>query len=312
MHRALAIVFALVLGACGGAVVEGDPVTTPSPDSTTTTTPAETTSTVVGPGETTIPGPSTSSTSPSDKAAVTVYFLAEGGDTAGRRGPFLIPVHREIDATVAVARAAINEMLDGPEGREVPAGMSSAIPDNTILLGLSIDGGVATIDLSREFESGGGSFSMLARIAQVVYTLTQFDTVDSVLFQLDGRPVTVFGGEGLVLGSPATRADYLDLVPTIMVESPAWGAEVRSPVRVTGTAAVFEAVFQIEITDEDGKVLVSPDFVMTDEGQGWGKFDFTLSFDVDDHQPGFLRVWEYSAEDGSEQAVRVYEIDLRP
>ena len=57
---------------------------------------------------------------------------------------------------------------------------SSAIPAGTRLLGLSIAGQIATVDLSSEFESGGGATSVLGRLAQVVYTLTQFPTVTSV------------------------------------------------------------------------------------------------------------------------------------
>ncbi len=49
------------------------------------------------------------------------------------------------------------------------------------------------------FATGGGSFSMLARVAQVVFTATQFSTVERVVLLLEGRPIEALGGEGLVL-----------------------------------------------------------------------------------------------------------------
>ena len=81
-------------------------------------------------------------------------------------------------------------------------------PDRHSLLGVSIRNGVATVDLSTEFDSGGGTASMEYRLAQVVYTLTQYSTVRSVVFQVEGQTVTVFGSEGIVLDGPVGRADY--------------------------------------------------------------------------------------------------------
>ena len=89
--------------------------------------------------------------------------------------------------TPAVARGAVEALLDGPDSFETGIGMTSQIPPGTELLGLDIDSGVATVDLSTEFASGGGSLSMGLRVAQVVFTLTQFDTVDTVSILLEGR-----------------------------------------------------------------------------------------------------------------------------
>jgi hypothetical protein len=47
----------------------------------------------------------------------------------------------------------------------------------------------------------------------VVYTLTQFPTIDEVLFHLDGEPVDVFSGEGVVLEDPVDRSDYATILP---------------------------------------------------------------------------------------------------
>ena len=84
--------------------------------------------------------------------------------------------------------------------------------------GLDIDDGTATVDLTSEYEAGGGSLSMTARLAQVVYTLTEFDTVHRVRFRLDGRPVDVFSGEGIVLDRAVGRKEYDELMPLIALD----------------------------------------------------------------------------------------------
>ena len=113
--------------------------------------------------------------------------------------------HREVPGTEAVGKAAMEALLDGISGAEAVVDVVSVIPEGTELLGLSIADGVATVDLSVDFESGGGSASILARLAQVVYTLTQFPTVDGVEFEIEGEPVDTFSGEGIVLDGPQTR-----------------------------------------------------------------------------------------------------------
>lgn len=139
---------------------------------------------------------------------VTVYF-SYGGEAA-------LGVPREIPETQAVGRAAMEELLEGPSDAERTTWplLWTQIPAGTELLGLEIKpGGVAEVDLSGEFDDGGGTYSMTARLAQVVYTLTQFSTVDSVEFYIDGQKVEVFSSEGLILDHPQTPEDYSQLVP---------------------------------------------------------------------------------------------------
>src|SRR5690606_15313075 len=108
------------------------------------------------------------------------------------------PVAREATGP-AVAAGALRGLLAGPTDAERALGFGTAIPAGTTLNGVVVADGVATVDLSGDFASGGGSASMQARVAQVVFTLTQFPTVDSVDFELDGEPLTALGGEGLLL-----------------------------------------------------------------------------------------------------------------
>jgi sporulation and spore germination protein/immunoglobulin-like protein involved in spore germination len=226
----------------------------------------------------------------------------------------LVPVRRQIEATVAVGRAALNALFEGPTDREAAASppLTTNVPDGTILLGLDIADGLATVDLSREFESGGGSAAMSGRLAQVVYTLTQFPTVDRVAFELDGEPVTVFSGEGIVIDGPTTREDYEAFLPSVFVERPTWGATLRNPVRVSGIANVFEAVFFVEVRDEDGHTLAKQRVMATCGTGCWGTFDVSIPYDVSSRSAGTITTYNLSARDGSIEDERSYPVTLVP
>jgi spore germination protein GerM len=172
----------LALAACGD---DDEAATTATPPATATapaTTPAAT-------APVTTPAP--------ERVDVEVWFVRDERVASATRAV----------TPPAVARAAMTELLQGPGEDETAAGLSTSIPAGTSLLGLRITGGVAEVDLSGDFASGGGSLSMLTRVAQVVYTLTGFPTVDSVRFLIDGERVESIGGEGVIVDPPLTRAD---------------------------------------------------------------------------------------------------------
>jgi hypothetical protein len=261
------------------------------------------------PGGTGDPGSGASPTpAPSGTTIVRAYLWL--GGQPGSAG--LVAVLREIPGTKAVATAAVKALLDGPTSGETARSISTAVPDGSQLLGLAVDNGVATVDLSAEFESGGGSASVLTRLAQVVYTLTQFPTIKSVVFHIEGQPRPVFGSEGVVLDKPVTRADYVDLLPDIWVDRPAFNAAIGNPAHVTGNANVFEATFRISILDGAGKVLADEQ-VMASCGTGCrGTFDTTIPYTVAKAQYGILRVYNLSAKDGSPESIRDYRVWLTP
>jgi hypothetical protein len=146
------------------------------------------------------------------------------------KGEHLVPVVRAHRPTRGVATAAVRGLLGGPSRAERRSGMSTAVPVGTRLLGISIAKGVATVDLTSEFQSGGGALSMQMRLAQVVYTLTQFPTVGTVRFQLDGAAVNVFSGEGIVLDHPVGRSDYRDLAPASLTVTGSWRELPPAPI----------------------------------------------------------------------------------
>lgn len=100
---------------------------------------------------------------------------------------------------------AVRELLAGPTEEEQAQGYSTEIPRGTRLLGVRVQGKTAYLDLSREFEAGGGSASMLARLYQVVYTATHFPGVEEVRVEIEGRVRESLGGEGVLVDVPVRR-----------------------------------------------------------------------------------------------------------
>ena len=208
MKRILIVltVLSVVLAACGVSDV-GDAGPVPQ-ISLSSTIPGSTTTTTTLAGDTSTP-PTTEPTSdtvsdPVDQLFVEVFFV-KGDGTASA-------AIRAVDLP-DVASNAIRALIEGPTAADQDFDLWTSVPADTLLLGLTIENGLATIDLSREFEVGGGSYNILSRLAQVVYTLTQFPTVDEVLFYLDGEPAEVFSGEGVVLEDPVSRDDYATILP---------------------------------------------------------------------------------------------------
>ena len=98
------------------------------------------------------------------------------------------PVTREIEKTVAVGRASLNELFEGTTNEEEGNGYFSNINDGVKILSLTIKGGVAYVDLSNELqEEVGGSCKVTSIRAQISETLKQFTTVDTVVISIDGE-----------------------------------------------------------------------------------------------------------------------------
>ncbi|HYO44356.1 MAG TPA: GerMN domain-containing protein [Candidatus Limnocylindrales bacterium] len=288
-------------------VAPGTPGADPTiePSAAPTEAPSGSATTSASPSLTPTPTPA-----PVGTTIVRAYFIL--GSFTGNEG--LVPVLREVPETRGVASAAMAALLAGPRGAELQASpaMSTAIPDGTTLRGVTVENGVATVDLSGDFATGGGTFSVMARLAQVVYTLTQFSTVDAVLFELDGVPVTTFSSEGLILDGPVGRADARDMLPAIFLDRPAWGASAGNPARISGLANVFEATFRVQVLDA-GRNVLADEQVMATCGTGcWGTFKQDVAYSVTKAQYGTLRVFEPSAKDGLPINVVEYRVWLTP
>ncbi len=190
---------------------------------------------------------STTTTHPPPSAkpiAVTVFKVDNG---------LLRPSVVRVPGTSAIAAAALGAL-----------GLGASV---------SIAGGTATVGLDAATQD---------QAAEVVYTLTQYSTVERV---------DVGGRTGL------TRDHFPSSIPPIFVESPAAGAEVGPTFHVSGTASVFEATLVIQLV-RDGTVIAKHPVTASEGAPGRGTFDTTMTA-----TPGELTVSAFSASaaDGTPQ-----------
>jgi hypothetical protein len=257
--------------------------------------------------------------------AINVYFpLYLRNDESP---PVLIPVHRTIDRTAAVGSAALDALLAGPtlqEGaHDLQLGtIGTAIPEGTRLLGLDIESGRATIDLSSAFAAGDIADTDIEawafRLAQVTYTLTQFSTVDEVAFRVEGQPVQVIEGhEGTPIAA-ATRSAYFDQLPGVFVDGPAWGSAVDDTFAVMGVAQVvtYPSRFEAALVDgSSGEILTQQTVRAACNADCWlppggGEFEFQITIPPGaDRSALRLRVWAPAPDEGG--IVHMLEFPIR-
>jgi uncharacterized protein YndB with AHSA1/START domain len=126
----------------------------------------------------------------------------------------------------------VEALFAGTSPKEAALGFGPDRPSDTRLLGVSVENGIVTLDLSSEFreERGSGFIGLhgLHGLAQVVYTVTQFPEIEGVRFEIEGRPLRVPAGTDSslapippgcdiheaddLLDRPVTRQDYENAV----------------------------------------------------------------------------------------------------
>ncbi len=188
--------------------------------------------------------------------------------------------------------AHADDRLSDPE-RSEGYETSVPVPSTDTSSALEVADGVARVGL------WNATLSRTAQ-AQVVYTLTRFPGVKRVVFVADGRE-----------SRPLTRRDFEEQTPQILVESPLPGDSVTSPIRLRGTANVFEATVSLDVRDDAGKRILRT-FTTATSGTGTrGTFDTTLPLPG---REGDVTVvaYEASAEDGRPLHVVELPLELDP
>ncbi len=166
----------------------------PSPPSTEETIPV--------PVTTTIP-PTTSSPAAMRQSSLFFVKIEEDGVISRRE------VKRTIPASDSPLTDAVNALLAGPSEGEIRSGLVSLIPRETKLLGITVRGSTAIVDLSEAFMYNHyGVEGYLAQLKQVVYTATAFPSVQDVQILVEGKQKDYLGGEGVYIGKPLSRNSF--------------------------------------------------------------------------------------------------------
>jgi len=134
------------------------------------------------------------------EAETSVYFLKTNGESAK-----LESTKKEFNTDSDKFRAAMEALFSGPSKLEKIAGVYSEIPANTKLLGIKEDKNSYTINISDDFEIGGGADSMRTRVKQLVTTATRAANGKDVYLEINGKKVEYIGGEGIIILQPLHR-----------------------------------------------------------------------------------------------------------
>ncbi len=129
---------------------------------------------------------------------VNVFFIAhnENGEEVYRA------VKREyIEEYGSKLKFAVKSLINGPTDKEKKAGVYTEIPSGTRLISITESPSRVVINLTSDFENGGGTDGIYKRLFQLIKTV-KINSNLPLYLQLDGKQVDVIGGEGIMINQP--------------------------------------------------------------------------------------------------------------
>ncbi|NNM67512.1 MAG: GerMN domain-containing protein [Spirochaetales bacterium] len=175
------------------------PALSVSPVSSPTSSPALTSA----PPDPGVSGTGASAPSPTS-AQEPLFFLKMGPD--GRLEP--TPFVRQVVAGNTPLTAALQALLMGPTLFEKSAGAISLIPEGTRLLSVRVENGTAFLSFSDEFAHNVlGLEGLAGQLKEVVWTATQFPSVQRVQILINGQYSSAHSVDGLSMALPLDRSN---------------------------------------------------------------------------------------------------------
>ncbi len=109
----------------------------------------------------------------------------------------------EVDGTSRL-KFALKSLVNGPSAKEKKLGVYTEVPAGTRLISVTETPSKVVINLSGEFELGGGTDGLYKRLFQLIKT-TKRNSNLPIYLQLNGKQVEVIGGEGIMINQPLTE-----------------------------------------------------------------------------------------------------------
>ncbi|NMC28188.1 MAG: spore gernimation protein [Syntrophomonadaceae bacterium] len=241
-----------------------------------------------------------------EKIDVVVYYLKSSPTDF-----YLVREVHKLDKSSDLALTALNELI---KGTPVSSGAYRVLPADTKVLGIKIDQGLATVDFSPEvLRANVGASGEALGITSIVNTLTELPNIQKVSFTVDGsvdKGLDWWGHVGLY-EQPFSRDLSNVWEPAIWVTAPAVGQVVASPLKITGSARVFEATVSYRLKDANGNILATGFTTATEGAPGRGDFQGEMVFVPPSAGKGQLEVFWASPKDGSDQDVVVIPVEWK-
>lgn len=180
---------------------------------------------------------------------VTVYYQDKDG--------CVVPMTRWIQPQLGIARAAVSLAIDCPLTREETAyyGVYPILPENTEILGIDIKEGTATIDFNKYLLNYGTAYSERNIIASIVYTLTEFDTIQKVRIMINGYPQGILK-YGTDLSYPLGREDVMINADPRLLKT---GKEKVDIYLMKAANTGFAYPVPVSVTDSTGGAEATPE-----------------------------------------------------
>ena len=131
------------------------------------------------------------------KDGIEVHFLTKNGEDKVVKYPYTPSEKSRFNH-------AITELIKGPSTIQLLLNTYSEIPEGTRIIAIIESNDKNIIDLTSEFNTGGGTESIYNKLYQIINTVESNTDKPTYLF-INGVQTEVFGGEGIMIKQPLCK-----------------------------------------------------------------------------------------------------------